>query len=65
MNYFKNKCGDPAIFFQNWIVQTKRKLLVKLKEILYSHSKITVFSNYIKFALENFLKLSIIAPVFM
>ena len=20
VNYFKNKCGDPTIFFQNWVV---------------------------------------------
>ena len=36
VNYFKNKCGDPTIFFQNWVVWTKRKLLVKLKEILWT-----------------------------
>ena len=32
---------------------------------IYSHSKITVFSIYLKSAPENFFKLSIIAPVFM
>ena len=39
------------------------KILKKSLDRIYSHSKITVFSNYIKSAPENFFKLSIIAPI--
>ena len=47
VNYFKNKCGDRTILFGNWVVQTKRKLLVKLKEILWSGFMVTQILRFL------------------
>ena len=45
--------------------KTFGKILKNSLDRIYSHSKITVFSKYIKSAPKNFFKLSIIAPIFM
>ena len=58
-HYFLLKLG--SVDYEETTGKIKRNSLDRI----YSHSKITVFSNYVKSAPENFFKLSIIAPVFM
>ena len=58
-HYFVLKLGSVDL------KKTTGEILKNSLDRIYSHSKITVFSNYIKSAPENFFKLSIVVPIFM
>ena len=66
---FQKQVRWPPYFLLKLVSVVYEKTTGKIKknslDRIYSHSKITVFSNNIKSAPENFLKHSIIAPVFM